>query len=247
MAYQFFGRAVLAAAALATLSGCAAYEAAKDRLGLGREGSGTRAAEAVVEKARETPTPTPPGANQPFPNLSTVPGARPETGSARDRLRVEQGLLADRENARHADGPVAAEESGNNYVPRTDVRPQVFTPGAAAAAGQPGAGAQPGVQGTSIVFANGSAALPSGSGALVVRAAEVQRAFGGTIVVVGHAAQNEGDPAARTALATQRARVIGEALRNLGVAPENIRIGAGTANASRVDLSIVGMRPPPRR
>lgn len=246
MRYRILGRAFLIGLMTTTLGGCAAYEAARDRLGLGREGSGTRAAEAVVEKAKETPTPTPPGANQPFPNLATVPTQRPNTGSARDRLRIEQGLLADRENARHTEGPVASEESGNNYVPKTDVRPQVFTPGAAtAAAGQPGA--QPGVQGASIVFANGSAALPSGSGALIVRAAEVQRAFGGTIVVLGHAAAAEGDTAARTELATQRARAIGEALRNLGVAPENIRVGAGTANASRADITIVGMRPPPRR
>ena len=47
------------------------------------------------------PRPAPPGADQPWPNLSTVP-ARPEATSATQRARIAGALVADRANAQYA-------------------------------------------------------------------------------------------------------------------------------------------------
>ncbi|MGH7006251.1 MAG: OmpA family protein, partial [Alphaproteobacteria bacterium] len=96
----------------------------------------------------------------------------------------------------------------------------------------------------SITYAAGSGSLPEGSGRTIVRAAEAQRRFGGTIMVVGHAAKGEGDDAARQTLASQRAAAVANGLLNLGVQRENIRAGTsnGRVDASRVDIALQGAR-----
>lgn len=78
--------------------------------------------QAVDAKAKAERRPVP-GADRPFPNLSTVPG-RPAVTPVGDRDRIAQGLRADRENARYADE--AARQPGPP------------SPAIAAVAGRPG-------------------------------------------------------------------------------------------------------------
>jgi outer membrane protein OmpA-like peptidoglycan-associated protein len=197
----------------------------------------------------ESKRPQPPGANQPYPNLATVPNKTPQTGTTRERLQIEEGLLADRENARHVTGPVAGPERPSSLPPEPGVKsaiidpnvrpPATGTPGTrTATAAPPQARPGPGGAVGSVNYQPGSAALPEGSGRIIVRAAEFQRRLGGTIVVVGHAAKSEGDDAARRALAQQRATNIANGLLNLGVQREQIRAGAGNGDAARVDIAL---------
>jgi outer membrane protein OmpA-like peptidoglycan-associated protein len=200
----------------------------------------------------EAKRPQPPGADQPYPNLATVPNKTPQTGTTRERLQIEEGLLADRQNARHVTGPVAGPERPSSLPPEPGIRSAIIDPNvrppATATPGTPGTRtataappqARPGPGGAvgSVTYQPGSAALPEGSGRVIVRAAEFQRRLGGTIVVVGHAAKSEGDDAARRALAQQRATNIANGLLNLGVQREQIRAGAGNGDAARVDIAL---------
>jgi hypothetical protein len=196
----------------------------------------------------EAKRPQPPGAQQPYPNLATVPNRTPNTGTTRERLQIEEGLLADRQNARHASGPVAGPDRPSSLPPDPGARTTIIDPNrrepagprTAAAAPQAPQAARLGPGGAvgSITYRPGSASLPEGSGRTIVRAAEFQRRLGGTIVVVGHAAKSEGDDAARRALAQQRANNVANGLLNLGVQREQIRAGAGNADAGRVDIAL---------
>jgi outer membrane protein OmpA-like peptidoglycan-associated protein len=221
-------------AALATGAGCSWV---RDMTGWGED---------------EASRPQPPGLDKPTPNLATVPSRQPNIGTTRERLQIEEGLLADRQNARHVAGPVAGEERAPSLPPQRDLRPNIIDPGAGRRAAEPGtrtaagpaAPAQPrlgpgGAVG-SIDYRPGSVALPEGSGRTIVRAAEFQRRLGGTIVIVGHASKQEGDDAARSALASQRATAVANGLLNLGVDRANIRAGtsAGRIDAARVDIAL---------
>lgn len=196
----------------------------------------------------EAARPQPPGAQQPYPNLATVPNRTPNTGTTRERLQIEEGLLADRQNARHVSGPVAGPDRPSSLppdpgTPTTIIDPNRRVPAeprAAAAAPQTPQAPRLGPGGSvgSITYRPGSASLPEGSGRTIVRAAEFQRRFGGTIAVVGHAAKSEGDDAARRALAQQRANNVANGLLNLGVQREQIRAGTGNADAGRVDIAL---------
>ncbi len=196
-----------------------------------------------------------PGAAQPYPNLASVPNRPPDAGTARQRLAIEQGLLADRTNARHVAGPVAAEERGDPIPDVARTRPAIIDPRApappAAAGERRTAAAQPepprlgpgGAVGA-VPFRSGSTALGEGSGRMIVRAAELQRRLGGTIVVMGQSTKAEGDDAARRATAEARARTVANGLLNLGVAEDRIRVvaGDGRVDDSRVDIAIIGAR-----
>jgi hypothetical protein len=208
-----------------------------------------------------TPARTPvaaPGANEPYPNLASVPN-RPDAGTARQRLDIEQGLLADRSNARHVEGPVAAAERASS-IPDTGrgPRPTIIDPGSAPPPGeraQPGQPARvaarpelpqlgPGGAVGSIAFRSGSTSLAEGSGRTIVRAAEAHRRLGGTVIVNSYSARDEGDPAARRASAEARANLVVNGLLNLGVPGDRIRaaVAAATVDESRVDIAIVGTR-----
>ncbi|MGH7004975.1 MAG: hypothetical protein ACREIP_13595, partial [Alphaproteobacteria bacterium] len=80
--------------------------------------------------------PDPPGANQPYPNLASVPNRTPNTGTTRERLQIEEGLLADRTNARHVTGPAAGEDRPSALPPERDTgRPAIIDPRAGPPAG----------------------------------------------------------------------------------------------------------------
>jgi outer membrane protein OmpA-like peptidoglycan-associated protein len=197
----------------------------------------------------EANRPQPPGVNQPYPNLATVPTRSPNTGTTRERLQIEEGLLADRQNARHVSGPVAGPDRPSSLPPERGPRTTIIDPNARPAPPAPRTAAAtpaapqpprlgPGGAVGSINYAPGSASLPEGSGRTIVRAAEFQRRLGGVIVVVGHAAASEGDAAARRALAQQRATNVANGLLNLGVQRDQVRAAAGTADARRVDIAL---------
>ena len=202
----------------------------------------------------ESARPQPPGADKATPNLATVPNKTPNTGTTRERLQIEEGLLADRTNARHVAGPVAGETRPSSLPPERETRPNIIDPGSARRPAEPGtrtAGPAapaapvaprlgPGGAVGSIAYAPGAVALPEGSGRTIVRAAEFQRRLGGTVVVVGHASKAEGDDATRRALALQRATAIANGLMNLGVDRGNIRTGTSDAkvDAARVDIAL---------
>ncbi|HEY7610937.1 MAG TPA: OmpA family protein [Alphaproteobacteria bacterium] len=201
----------------------------------------------------EARRPQPPGIQRPYPNLATVPSKTPSTGTTRERLQIEEGLLADRQNARHVSGPVAGPDRPSSLPPEPPTRTTIIDPSArrapaasprTAAATPPAPRPGPGGAIGSIAYAPGSAALPEGSGRIIVRAAEFQRRLGGTIVVVGHAAKAEGDDAARRALAQQRATNIANGLLNLGVQRDQIRAVAdnGRVDAARVDIALTPRR-----
>jgi hypothetical protein len=221
------------AAALAAGGGCSTI---RDMTGWGED---------------EAKRPQPPGLDKPTPNLASVPRRAPNTGTTRERLQIEEGLLADRTNARYVAGPVAGEERGPTLPPeRGNVRPNIIDPNArppadprtARGPAPPPAGPRLGPGGAigSIAYRPSAIALPEGSGRVIVRAAEFQRRLGGNILVVGHAAKSEGDDAARKALAEQRAVAVANGLLNLGVERANIRVGTsgGRVDAARVDIAL---------
>jgi outer membrane protein OmpA-like peptidoglycan-associated protein len=119
-------RVGLAAAAL-LLAGCSSVPDAVNPVEWYR---GTR--DAIVGKddpntsAKDSP---PPGANEPVPNLATVP-PRPQTSSSAERQQIAQGLVADRQAANRYSGEV---------IPRQNAVPQPAPPPRPQAAAAPAA------------------------------------------------------------------------------------------------------------
>ena len=204
----------------------------------------------------------PPGENKSYPNLSTVPKSRPNVGTTQQRLEIEQGLYADRRNARHVDGPRAGDEERGG-LPTTgggNVRAQVITPGAGGgavaqrgrvrrtAARRPNLALRVGRGGyvTTIFFPNDATTLPPGAGRKIVQVARLHRYAGGTVQVVGHAVK--GGSAAKSAA---RARIVARGLISLGVPRGRIRAANArdrqarfkdNSRNSRVDIFILGAR-----
>lgn len=240
------------------------------------------------EPKAETRRVSPSDPNAPYPNLSSVPDKRPDTTTPAQRLQIQEGLMADRANARHVDGPIAGQETKPTVTtdPKANVRPTVFTPPSAAEIAQRQAMAErqaaiqaqqranqppprrlelsvgPGGFVANIQFAPDATGLPPGSGRTVVNIAELHRAVGGKIRLVGHSvtANLDADPAQdrqkKMAQSEARARAIAGGLISLGVKPEDIQLvsmgdsqpvapkGDATADArnSRVAVFIDGAR-----
>jgi outer membrane protein OmpA-like peptidoglycan-associated protein len=228
---------------------------------------------AGCSSSKKTPKPTaakpseppirrvPPGARKPYPNLASVPNKRPKIGTTQQRLEIEQGLYADRRNARHVDGPQAGDEERGRTATTggQKVTPRVITP--VRAGRNPGGGRRAvrqvrrpslalrvrrGGYVTTIFFPNDATTLPPGGGRLIVQVAELHRYTGGTVRVVGHAIK--GGSAAKAAA---RAKVVSNGLISLGVPRARIRAAsAGDRQArykdnnknSRVDIFITGAR-----
>ena len=73
-----------------------------------------------------------PGADKPFPKLATVPD-KPEGETRRQRMQIQEGLFADRRNARYLEGggPRAGYGGAPDKVTDSDVRAEIFRPGSA--------------------------------------------------------------------------------------------------------------------
>jgi len=187
-----------------------------------------------------------PGAQNSFPKLASVPDKTPDAATERQRMTIQEGLFADRRNARYLEdgGPRAGYGSVSDKVTTADVRAQIINPG------RPGAGAARTVDGVRMVrsgfvaavrFAKGSTSLPAGSGRTIVRIAQLQRVLQSTITVVGRAAAGEA-----SAAALARARIVANGLLTLGVPDEKVRVRAGKRASARVDIFTSGGQVPKR-
>ncbi len=185
-----------------------------------------------------------PGADKPFPKLASVPD-KPEAESQRQRMKIQEGLFADRRNARYLEGggPTAGYGKAADKVTESDVRAEIFRPGSAKAEAKVKV-----VDGVRIVrsgfvaavaFESEATALPPGSGRKIVRLAQIQNLLKSTLTLIGRAGKGE---AAETALA--RARAVANGLVTLGVPSGKIRVRKGGGSASRVDIYMSGGQAP---
>ena len=182
--------------------------------------------------------------NENYPNLADVP-KRPPVTPPEQRIVIEEGLLADRANARYTDQqPRWATDTGNTsaYVPpggaqgaengnTAQAAPSAGTTEAPvdedkqmASAATATAGAQVGT----IVFAQDSTDLPGSSAPVLEDVAKAYKASGGALRVVGHSSsrQRDSDPekdkVAKFDLSLARANAVAAALVNLGVEQSKI-------------------------
>src|SRR5690606_22717939 len=116
---------------------------------------------------------------------------RPPVTPPDQRIIIEEGLLADRANARYTDQtPRWATAAGGATAARGTAVDGADTNVASAAGPAMAAAGQIGT----IAFADGSAALPAGGAAVLEHVAAVYRASGGgTLRVVGHTTARERD------------------------------------------------------
>ena len=185
-----------------------------------------------------------PGADKPFPKLATVPD-KPEGETRRQRMQIQEGLFADRRNARYLEGggPRAGYGGAPDKVTDSDVRAEIFRPGSAREEAKVRT-----VDGVRLVrsgfiaavaFRGKGTALPPGSGRKIVRIAQVQNLLNSTLTLVGRAAKGE---SAATALA--RARAVANGLTTVGVPAKKIRVRKGGGSAARVDIYMSGGKAP---
>ncbi|MCY4311809.1 MAG: hypothetical protein OXC54_10975 [Rhodospirillaceae bacterium] len=197
--------------------------------------------QSLKEKGQDVP-----GAQNPFPKLASVPDKPPDAATERQRMTIQEGLFADRRNARYLEGggPRAGYRNVSDRVTTADVRAQIINPR------RPDAAATRTVDGVRIVrsgfvaavrFARGNTSLPTGSGRTIVRIAQLQRVLQSTITVVGRAAAGE-----ESAAALARARTVANGLLTLGVPDEKVRVRAGKRATARVDIFTSGGKAPKR-
>ena len=153
------------------------------------------------------------GEKRPYPNLSTVP-KRPNVTSQERRLVIEEGLLADRNRARHTDA-----------IPAW-ARPKTVDAGTSGGSVQGSKVETVTVAGArlaTIRFPAGSARLPPGAAGLMRQIAAIQRRSGAKVIAVGHTSRRrrskdpEKDKSAKMALANARANAVTSILARMGV------------------------------
>ncbi len=203
---------------LATLSGCS------DISGAFRESFGS---EAVPERIS-----VPPPRDGAYPNLATVPEARPAISSPAARARAEERLERERAAARTYDeplpraaiapGPAVASAEATGLLPP----PPFFEESSAALAPPPLPPNPPGELVGLIYFPSGSARLAAADRQVLQDVLEVQRRLGGDLVAVGHDSPFGGDPLAAFALSLARAEAVGRALADLGLPDGRLRLEA---------------------
>ena len=185
-----------------------------------------------------------PGADKPFPKLATVPD-KPAGETQRQRMQIQEGLFADRRNARYLEGggPRAGYGKAPDTVTDSDVRAEIIRPGSERQEAKVRT-----VDGVRIVrsgfiaavaFGGKSTALPPGSGRKIVRIAQIQNLLKSTLTLIGRAAKGE---AAETALA--RAQAVANGLTTMGVPAGKIRVRKGGGSAARVDIYMSGGQAP---
>ena len=180
-----------------------------------------------------------------YPKLSSVPEA-PKTTSAEERLIIQEGLLADRENARYSEGPPPRLYPQLNErvtpdplkkSPRTPVEEAALSP--KSSAGSPSTGDRAsGVRIVTVKFPEGTADVPDDTTRYLSEVVAVQRRYGGVLRVVGHAdgTRLDPDPAkdrlANFNLSVGRAKAIANALVSLGVGRDQVLVEAEGENLS---------------
>lgn len=172
-----------------------------------------------------------------YPKVSEVPEA-PKVSTPEQRLIIQEGLLADRANARYADGPpprlYPQAASPIAKSPRTPVEEASLTPPAAGT----DKGAQAAAQGAGPVrivtvrFPVDSVEVPADTARYLREVVAVQRRFGGTLRVVGHTGRRQIDPdpakdrVAKLSLSEGRAKAVAAALMRLGLDRRQLAIEA---------------------
>ena len=158
-----------------------------------------------------------------FPSLGTVP-KRPKVTSPERRLVIEEGLLADRERARHTEAkpPWARPKKADT---------------AAISAGAGGPVETVTVAGSrlaTIRFSVGSARMPPGAVGLMRQIAALQRRSGGKVIAVGHTTRRkrnadlEKDKKVKNTLSVARANAVIALLARAGVRRDRLQaIGRG--------------------
>lgn len=133
--------------------------------------------------------PPPPGANDPFPNLASVP-ARPQASDPKFRQQIADALVADRSNAQHDAAGVQLADPSNPAM-----SPALFGRGSV----PPLAPAPSGGASTTLAAASQATPAPDSSLPMATeRPSEVGRAPAG--VMTNAAPKSQDDPASRPAL-----------------------------------------------
>lgn len=202
----------------------------------------------------ETAGPPPPGADQPFPNLATVPDKPRPASTPAEVEAIREGLIADRERARHTDEelrsgasdevdfadstkasdasrrPLSAEAEAGAEAADIEAARAAQARAEALAAGTadaPAAQTAAAVAATVLRFAPNSTAL---TGEARQRLSELVARYGevgGTLRVIGYAAPPAAGDGGRRTLAYDRALVVAAELERLGVPAERLRAIAG--------------------
>jgi outer membrane protein OmpA-like peptidoglycan-associated protein len=152
------------------------------------------------ERQKTEPTP---GANQPYPNLSSVPERPKEVTSAADRQKMLEGLASDRANALYDDQTLrartGAQPSENRaQAPQAAVAATALPPPVEArgntvpvAASTAAAAARPAELAAIVFFGKDSVRLGAKDLALLQQIAALQARTSGQLRVVAHASTSE--------------------------------------------------------
>ncbi len=203
-----------------------------------------------------TVEPPPPGAEQDFPNLATVPEKPRKSSTMAEIKEIREGLVADRERARYTDQELRASSTDDvDFAAATEAAKARAAASAeskasrAPAEGGEAASAEPAKQGAIdgpsnaiLRFEPGSSELSNEAieqlGRVILRLGEV----GGALRVVGHAPPAKQGTGGK-ALAIDRAVAVATELERLGVPAERMQVSAGEAgkgvDVDRVDVVIV--------
>ena len=160
-------------------------------------------------------------------------------------MQIQEGLFADRRNARYLEGggPRAGYGKAPDTVTDSEVRAEIIRPGSARQRAKVRT-----VDGVRIVrsgfiaavaFTGKDTVLPPGSGRKIVRIAQIQNLLKSTLTLIGRAAKGE---SAETALS--RARAVANGLTTMGVPAGKIRVRKGGGRAARVDIYMSGGQAP---
>lgn len=179
-----------------------------------------------------------------YPKLSETPD-RPKISTADERAIIKEGLLADRDNARYADGPpprlypqLAAPIGKAPRMPVEEA--SLSTPGGGAKI----IGAAPEtIRIVTVRFPRESTEMPEDNVRFLREVVAVQRRFGGSLRVVGHAAPQQMDPdpakdrLAKFNLSVERAKSVAAALVSLGLGRDQLLIEAKGDSEPAVDAA----------
>jgi outer membrane protein OmpA-like peptidoglycan-associated protein len=208
-----FGVTLLAVCALAVAAtGCSSTKKAPGEATAPKQSGGkdTKKAPEIAKVERRSGT---------FPKLSTVPN-RPKVTSQQDRLVIEEGLMSDRERARHTEAlPPWAEPKTSEGAP----------PGAAPSNESVQLVTVAGTKLATIRFPTGSARLPIGAEGLMRQIAKLQKRTGAKVVAVGHTSRRKRsnkpdvDKTAKNRLSTARAKAVTSMLARMGIAADRLQ------------------------
>lgn len=152
-----------------------------------------------------------PGADQPYPNLASVPDGRRRYLSAEQREGVVEGLVADRENATYSGAGGRGVATRRGEAPEVTARPRTSVSEVDIESGPPATATRV----TSIGFGPGSTELSREAEMVLQQVARAIAQRGGRLLVYGHAGAT-GDTTALD-LSAARARAVVDTLVVHGV------------------------------